>query len=63
MFITASCVLFLKKLKYFGHLKGSKGLGNIILKGEVRREKRKRKTEKVMGKEHSGCFRYFPDRS
>ena len=35
MFITAACVLFLKKLKYFGHLKRSKGLGNIILMGKI----------------------------
>ena len=35
MFITAACVLFLKKLKYFGHLKRSKSLGNIILRGQL----------------------------
>ena len=44
-----------RKLKYFGHLRRSEDLEKIIDK-EDRWEKRKRKTEKEMGKGHMGCF-------
>ena len=44
-----------QKLKYFGHLRRSEDLEKIIDK-EDRWEKRKRKTEKEMGKGHMGCF-------
>ena len=36
---------------YFGHLKKSEGLEKIILEGKDRWEKRRRKTEKAVGKE------------
>ena len=44
-----------RKLKYFGHLRRSEDLEKIIDE-EDRWEKRKRKTEKEMGKGHMGCF-------
>ena len=44
-----------RKLKYFGHLRRSEDLEKIIDE-EDRWEKRKRKTEKEMGKGHTGCF-------
>ena len=44
-----------QKLKYFGHLRRSEDLEKIIDK-EDRWEKRKRKTEKEIGKGHMGCF-------
>ena len=48
---------FIKKqnLKYFGHLRRSEDLEKIIDK-EDRWEKRKKKTEKEIGKGHMGCF-------
>ena len=44
-----------RKLKYFGHLRRSEDLEKIIDK-EDRWEKRKKKTEKEIGKGHMGCF-------
>ena len=44
-----------RKLKNFGHLRRSEDLEKIIDE-EDRWEKRKRKTEKEMGKGHMGCF-------
>ena len=44
-----------RKLKYFGHLGRSEDLEKIIDE-EDRWEKRKRKTEKEIGKGHMGCF-------
>ena len=49
-----------QKLMYFGHLKRREGLEKIILKGKDRWEKRKRKTEKAVGKE--GTYRMFSTR-
>ena len=40
-----------QKLMYFGHLKKSEGLEKIILEGKDRWEKRRRKTEKAVGKD------------
>ena len=47
-----------QKLEYLGHLKRSEALGKNHLGGKDRWEKRKRKTEKVVGKGHTGCFRH-----
>ena len=44
-----------RKLKYFGHIRRSEDLEKIIDK-EDRWEKRKKKTEKEIGKGHMGCF-------
>ena len=51
------------RLKYFGHLKKSEGLGKIILEGKKRGEKRKGKAKKAVGKGHSGRFRQANNRS
>lgn len=40
-----------EKLKYFDHLKRREGVGKIVLEGKDRREKRKRKSVKAVGKE------------
>ena len=46
-----------QKLKYFGHFKRSNDLEKIILEGIIDGEReRGRPTEKVMGKERTGCF-------
>ena len=49
-----------QKLMYFGHLKRREGLEKIILEKKDRWEKRKRKTEKAIGKE--GTYRMFSTR-
>ena len=41
-----------QKLKYFGHLKRSEGLGKMVLEGKTW-EKRKRKTKRAVGKKHT----------
>ena len=38
----------------------NRGLGKNHLGGKDRREKRKTKTEKVVEKGHTGCFRHVP---
>ena len=44
------------------HLRRSEGVGKIIT-GKDRLKKRKRKTEKAVGKGHTGFFRHVPSRS
>ena len=40
------------KLKWYGHVSHSSGLAKIILQGTVKRGKKKRQTEKEVGRQH-----------
>ena len=48
------------KAGVFWSFEEKRGLGKNHLGGKDRREKRKTKTEKVVEKGHTGCFRHVP---
>ena len=46
-----------RKLKWYGHVSRSSGLAKIILQGTVKGGRRKRQTDKEVGKHHQGMDR------